>query len=205
MGAFLAFRGNKEHSHLPVNCIQFGTFEEGHELAGQMYVETKHLLDKSFKLSLSKGRKRDTKRAMRLPVYEDDLSCPGGTIYCYSKTLAPNQKRWYCHDASMTQEKMYAKTGLTLARWNPNKPFGSNEIGKLMKAGCKKIGLKCTGHGLRALAITTTVNGKMNPKESIAFSRHNSEAAQSNYQRQNNTSEMAKFNALGVARKRKRP
>ena len=94
MGAFLVFRGNQEHSTLPVNCIQFGTFEEGHDLAGQMYVETKHLLDQSYKLCLSKGRKRDTKRAMCLPVNEDELSCPGGIIFRYSKTLAPNQKRW---------------------------------------------------------------------------------------------------------------
>ena len=56
MGGFLAFRGNEEHAKLPVNCIKFGTFEEGHKLAGQMYVETKVLLEKSFKLSLSRGR-----------------------------------------------------------------------------------------------------------------------------------------------------
>ena len=97
----------------------------------------------------------------------------------------------------MTQKKMCAKTDLTLARWNPNKPIGSNGIGKLMKAGCKKLGLKCTGHELRALAITTAVNGNMNPKESMAFSWPNSASAQSNYQRQNNTSEMVKFTALG--------
>ena len=125
-------------------------------------------------------------------------------MFRYSKTLAPNQKRWYCHDASMTQKKMYAKTSLVLAYWNLNKPIGQNKIGKLMKEGCKKLGLKCAGYGLRALAITTTANGNMDPKESMAFSWHTSVSAQLIYQRRNNISKMTKFTALGLAGKRKR-
>ena len=50
--------------------------------------------------------------------------------------------------------------------------------------------------------ITAAANANMNPKESLAFSQHNSMFTQENYQRENGASEMAKFNALGVTGKR---
>jgi hypothetical protein len=78
-------------------------------------------------------------------------------------------------------------------------PFIVNEILLVLI-----LSLMQGGHGLRALAITTAANGKLNPKESMAFSRHSSMSAQKNYQRQNGTSEMAKFRALGVIGSRKR-
>ena len=58
-------------------------------------------------------------------------------------------------------------------------PIGVNKLAKMMKTGCKTVGLEVTGHGLRRISITTLVNDPaVNIEESLAFARHSSVAAQ---------------------------
>ena len=56
------------------------------------------------------GRKRNTKKDMRVPVDPLDKSCPGGTLYKYVQSLAPHQKRFYTYLQRET-------TGASLANW----------------------------------------------------------------------------------------
>ena len=81
--------------------------------------------------------------------------------------------------------------------YSPNKPIGKNKINTFMKEACEKLKLKCTGHGLRALSISTVINEVANAKETLGFSRHNSLAAQIPCHRSRHKTEMAKFKALG--------
>ena len=60
-----------------------------------MYVKVTDLKDKGTKITFTNGRKRDTKRDMRLPVDPLNLACPGGTLFRYVQALAPSQKRFY--------------------------------------------------------------------------------------------------------------
>ena len=108
-GGYLAFRGASEHAYLMVQQVQFGVFEAGHPLVGQKCVNITDITDKSHKLTLTNGRKRNTKRAMRLPVHPEDLSCPGGTLFRFKQALAPGQRRWYTYPATHSQKKSYAK------------------------------------------------------------------------------------------------
>ena len=62
----------------------------------------------------------------------------------------------------------------------------------------QKAKAQCTGHVLRALSISTVINTVMNAKETLAFSQHNSLAAQIPYHRSGHKTEMAKFKTLGL-------
>ena len=84
--------------------------------------------------------------------------------------------------------------------YSPNKLVGQNMINTFMKEACKKLKLKCTGHGLCALSISTVINEVANAEEALAFSRHNSLAAQQPYHRSGHKTEMAKFKALGLVK-----
>jgi len=80
-----------------------------------------------------------------------------------------------------------------------NQQIGVNKISKMMKDGCKKVGLTITGHGLRRISITTLVNDPaVNIEESIAFARHTSVAAQRPYMMRDAKSEMNRFKAQGL-------
>ena len=197
-GLYLAFRGNDEHTFLRTHQVVVGRFEKDHPMEGALYVKTTHLNDKATKISFTNGRKRDTKRAMRLPVDPKNPACPGGTIYRYQQAHSPTADRFHTYPASIGDRKAYTKIGCPNVRYNPNKPIGKNKIGEFMKEACKKVGLTCTGHGLRAVAITTVVNTVANTKETLPFTRHNSTAAQQAYHRTNNATETARFTALGV-------
>ena len=84
--------------------------------------------------------------------------------------------------------------------YSPNKPVGQNMINMFMKEACKKLKLKCTGHGFHALSISTVINEVANAKETLAFSRHTSLAAQRPCHRSGHKTEMTKFKALGLVK-----
>ena len=198
-GCFLTFRGLQEHTQLRQNQVEFGYFERGHELEGHMWVRATHLNDKSTKLSFTKGRMRDTKRDMRLPVDPTNLSCPGGTIFRYAQALAPGGDRFYTYPVTLTDKKSYEMMQLGReVRYSSDRPLGKGTIGKYIKAACEQVNLDCTGHGLRAVGVSTVVNTMGSTAETLAFSRHSSVSGQKPYHRKNNKSEMQKFNALGV-------
>ena len=198
MGLYFVFRGNKEHASLEKSQIEIGQYEKGHDLEGWMYVKPTNLNDKATKLTFSKGRRRDTKKNVRIPVDPTDQACPGGTIYRYYLTLPPTCKRFYCYSADEKTKSDWARLGNPNVRWNPKRPVGSNKIGVFMKEACTKLGLSCTGHGLRAVGITDVVNGVGNTKETLAFSRHSSLAGQEPYHRATKASEMARLAAQGL-------
>jgi hypothetical protein len=59
-----------------------------------------------------------------------------------------------------------------------NQQIGVNKIAKMMKDGCKRVGLEITGNGLRCISITTLVNDPVvNIEDSLAFAWHTSVAA----------------------------
>ena len=64
-----------------------------------MFVKATDLKDKGTKITFTNGRKRDTKRDMRLPVDPLNLECPGGTLFRHVHSLALSQERFYTYPA----------------------------------------------------------------------------------------------------------
>ena len=130
---YFALRGSQEHAYLKMLQIQFGIFEKGHPLEGMMYVKATQLNDKGTKITFTNGRKRDTKREMRLPVDPYDLSCPGGTIYRYVQKCAPYQKHVHCYPAKPGKLTKLQKQGAPHVAFSPNRQIGKNKIDTRMK------------------------------------------------------------------------
>lgn len=166
-----------------------------------MSVTITNLVDKSHKLSVNNVHKRDTRNALRIPCYPDDPSCAGGTLLRYKEKCAPDGYRWYCKPATLLQKLNYAKTGHPNVQVSPNTVIGQNPIGKMVKKACERVGLDCSGQGLRRLALTTVANTKgINKEAKLRFGRHNSVSAQREYRMIGADDEMAKFESMGVLR-----
>ena len=102
-GIHLAFRGNKEHTHLMVENIVEGHFDPTHELAGMPFIGIDNFEDKAHKLTVHNNVKRKTNNMMRLPVEMDNLLSPGGTLKRYMDKMSPSQRRVYRRAASKKQ------------------------------------------------------------------------------------------------------
>ena len=77
----------------------------------------------------------------------------------------------------------------------------------MFKEGAKILGLpdpeRFAPHCLRAIFVSRIANGKgVSDKERMDSTRHNSLAANANYQQRDSTSESNKFAALGIKRPR---
>ena len=89
-----------------------------------VYVKATDLNDKGTKITFTNGRKRDTKKDMRMPVDPLDESCPGGTLYRYVQSLAPHQKRFYTYPAKGNKRGTLDKLGLRDVMYTPTSPLG---------------------------------------------------------------------------------
>ena len=70
----------------------------------------------------------------------------------------------------MSQRKLYTKQVFPNAQMLHLQQIGVNKIAKMMKTGCKTVGLEVTGHRLRQTSITNLVNDPaVNIEESLAF------------------------------------
>ena len=70
--------------------------------------------DKSTNVDPSNNHVRDTERAMRLPVIDidiEDMSDPGGTLVRYVQKMHPDQKQFYCYEATDQQKELYPSAG----------------------------------------------------------------------------------------------
>ena len=199
----LAFRGNKEHTHLTVANIIEGVFDPTHELKGMSWIGVDNFQDKAHKLTVHNNVKRSTNNMMRLPVEIENMSSQGGTLKRYTNKIAPGQKRFYCRAATLQERHRFTRAGFPNAEMSPKAVIGVNTVGVMMKKSMKKLGINTAGHGGRHLCISTMVNdATVNVQESLAAARHTSVAAQKNYVTRDNKSEMARFVALGsISRK----
>ena len=107
-----------------------------------MYVKATYLNDKGTKITFTNGRKRNTKKEMRMPVDPFDEACPGGTLNRYVQSLAPHQIRFYTYPAKEHERRQLNKLGLGDVMYSPNKPIGKNKINTFMKEACEKLKLK---------------------------------------------------------------
>ena len=124
-----SFRGLDEHAYLRQHQIEFSYFKRAHEIEGHMWVRSTHLNDKSNKLSFTKGRMRDTKRNLGLPVNPDNLCCPDGTIFRYVKALAPSADQFYAYPATLSEIKTYE--GMQLGHkvcYSSDRPLGKGKL-----------------------------------------------------------------------------
>ena len=114
-------------------------------------------------------------------------------------SLGPGQHRMYCKVASLVQKKHFEALGFPNALYSSNEPLGINIITSMIKEAGKMLGFNVCAHAFCRLFITSLVNEpRVSVEESLAASHHNSVAAQRAYMTCCSTSEMAKFNTLGL-------
>jgi hypothetical protein len=108
-GLFDAFYRMGKHAYLMLENVIEGVFEKGQPLAGLPFIEFDKILDKGHQLTITNPIKRSTHNKMRLPVCINDMACPGGTLKQYLAKVSLGQQRFYCHKASVAQNKLYFK------------------------------------------------------------------------------------------------
>ena len=111
----------------------------------------------------------------------------------------PDTDRFSTYQSTLSNIKTYEgmQVGCKV-RYSSDQPLGKGKIGKYMKTACKAADLNFTGHGLRGIGISTFVNKIGSTAETLAYSHQKSVSGQKSYHRQNNKSEVVKFDALGV-------
>ena len=194
-GAFVGFRGVKEHTNLRPKNLAREPFPPGHPLFGEEFWAFRFMEDKTTKLSVH-NPVLSYHNGMKIPVNSDF----GQFMQRYTKQLSPHQDRMYCLPATKAQKNEFAMRGFPKAVFLPRQPIGRHKIFKMIKEGLEKIGLPGrTGHDLRRLFVTTLANDPgVNTKEMLEATRHKSVAASRPYMLCNGKSELSKFKALGL-------
>ena len=197
-GLNFGFCGTKEHAYHRADYLYEGTFEVGHKLAGLPFMRLANMPDKTLKLTMNNTTLR-AGESSRIPIFEDKPDSVGMVLHHYKNCLGPGQHRIYCKVASLVQKKHFEAFGFPNALYSLNEPLGINTIMSMIKEAGKMLGFKVCGHAFHRLFITSLVNEPgVSVEESLAVSRDNSVAAQCAYMTCGSTSEMAKFNALGL-------
>ncbi len=201
MGINFAMRGLTEHAYCQLAQLVEEKYEASHPLAGRDCIKLTGLTDKSHKITSTRPITRDTKNANRIPFDINDMNSPGGSIVRLKRKAAPGQVRLYTYPLTDSQKRTYLRNNMPNVETQANKPIGVNKIAKMMKSACDRVGLDCSGHGLRAISVTTAANAAgLSEEARLAFSRHTSIASQRPYQRPDDESEMTRLEAFGLVK-----
>lgn len=195
-GIYFGFRGIGEHTYLTIDMIIQGKFETGHVFEDYDFVGIGSMIDKSNQLSRTQSYKRDTSNLMRMPIIDnkpesDDF---GGSFVRLLNKVKKNKKN------------LEEKNRFYLRPEKDGKEFssgvlGHNKIRDYMKDAAKILGIPQQdfkgGQAWRALFITTMVNdSRVSTAEAMKSARHNSVAANKNYQATDIVSEGKKQQCL---------
>ena len=161
-------------------------FEVGHKLVSLPFMHLAIMPNKTLKLTMNNSNLHadESPASTSLKMTPTVLAWFSVTI---RTVFGPGQHRMYGKDASLVQKKHFEAMGF----------YFSNET--LIKEAGKMLGFIFGGHAFHHQFITSLVNEPgISMEESLAVSHHNSVAARVAYITRGSSSELAKFNALGV-------
>lgn len=196
-GIYFGFRGIEEHAYLTNDMIIQGKFEIGHAFEEYDFVGIgSMMIDKSNQLSRTQSYKRDTSNLMRMPILDNDPTSDdfGGSFVRLLNKVMRNKENLAKKNRFYLRPKKDGKEFMSAV-------IGHNTIREMMKDAAEILGIDQKdfkgGQAWRALFITTMVNdSRVSTAEAMKSARHNSVAANKNYQATDIVSEGKKQQCL---------
>ena len=202
LGLNAGFRGNSEHTNLLLHQVKVFTYAADHPLfPNHQGVRIDDISDKTHKLDMGTGKKRETNGVMDFPVLSDGVNGNvkndvGGTVLRLKakiEALPPSKKE----NAKHRFYRQVSKKNKFLV----NNPLGASSVRKRIQYAYKFLGIsnwkELTSHALRSAMITKLSNSEsVNITETMAAARHSTAGASAMYQTRSTESSCNRYRAL---------